>query len=91
MGLLLPMQTSMRLVVDRRQREAAGWRDPTSCRNAMGWGVLKSLTVHCDSISNDANCYRGGCQVSRRQWSGGGFLSPPLVELFASVLKGRQG
>lgn len=91
MGLVLPMQTSMPLVVDRRQREAAGWRDPTSCGNAMGWGVLKGLTVHSDSISNDANCYQGVCQVSHRPWSGCGLLSPPLVELFASVLKGRQG
>lgn len=91
MGLLLLMQTTMPLVVDRRQREAAVWRDPTSCRSAMGWGVLKSLTVHSDSISNDANCYQGGCQVSHRRWSGCGLLSPLLVELFASVLKGRQG
>lgn len=58
----------------------------------MGWGVLEILTVHSDSISNDANCYRDGCQVSRRQW----FwlrtsFSPLLVELLASVLKGRQG
>lgn len=32
MGLLLPTQMSVPLAVDRHQREAAGWRDPTSCR-----------------------------------------------------------
>lgn len=31
MGLLLPKQTSVPLAVDRHQREAAVWRDPTSC------------------------------------------------------------
>lgn len=75
MGLLLPTQASMLHAVDRRQREAAGWRDPTSCRVRRDGMCWKGLAVHSDSISNDANCYQGGCQVSRRRWFGRGLFS----------------
>lgn len=93
MGLLPPMQVSMPLAADRRQREVAGWRDPTSCWR-MQWNevVLQSLTCHSDSISNHANSTRAGAKSVTGEGSAVVFLSPLLHDdLFASVLKVQRG
>lgn len=63
------------------------WRQTAAKERLRGGGIrhrvgrmqrnevmLQSLTCHSDSISNHANCYQGGCQVSHRRGFGCGLF-----------------